>query len=181
MQCINSGFWCNLWVNSPATSARPPVFCCLFSNCIFTLSPSSIKHRTGVYSLTDQFSALGSDSLTEVNKCFVCLMLVPLYPCVPPVPPLSPPLNMWTVNIRIIWCPDRKSIAPIVSRPLHQPPPLRGWRCIWVAFCVAVEAAAVLADGCDPAWFYSCLAHLWHLSSSHILPCPLPFLQADCQ
>lgn len=30
---------------------------------------------------------------------------------------------MQTVNIQLIRCPDRKSIAPIVSRPLHQPPP----------------------------------------------------------
>lgn len=82
-----------------------------------------------------------------------------------------PPLNIQTVNICLSWQPDRKSISP-----LCQPPHSQQMK-VHKSFCVAAESAVMLVNGCDLAWFYFCLAHLWPLSSSHILW----FLQAECQ
>lgn len=71
-----------------------------------------------------------------------------------------PPLNIQTVNICLSWQPDRKSISP-----LCQPPHSQQMK-VHKSFCVAAESAVMLVNGCDLAWFYFCLAHLWPLSSS---------------
>lgn len=108
-------FWSVSW---------PPVFCFCSSLCASTLSPSFIKCRTELYFFTGQFAALCTDSETEVDKCFVCLMLAPLYPCISRFLPST---------FRLLTFASADNQTENLSLHFVSPHTLNRWKCIRVS------------------------------------------------